>query len=205
MNKLAAPKIDADFWDDLFTKGNMPWDKKQAPKELRNYLAQLPQPANSQSNTRVFIPGCGAAYEVRSFLEHGWAVTAMDYSEQAVHMAKLQLGTDGDVIVHGDVFTAEFEQSFDVIYERAFLAALPRELWDNYFTMLCRLLSSGGFVIGYFVISDEYRSRFPPFCLRTGELAERIGSDFELVLSLPVVDSVPVFAGKEHWMIWRRK
>ncbi len=105
----------------------------------------------------------------------------------------------------GDVFGAEFSQPFDVIYERAFLAALPREMWDEYFAMVERLLPSNGLLVGYFVISDDYRSRFPPFCLRSGELEQRLEANFNLIESAPVTDSVDVFKGKEQWMVWQKK
>ncbi|WP_232060536.1 methyltransferase domain-containing protein [Vibrio ponticus] len=204
MDKSAVPQIDAQFWDELFTTGNMPWDNKQSPNELLEFLGKYSLPALTQSCSRVFIPGCGAAYEVKAFTRYGCDVTAMDYSEQAVAVAKDQLGELGNSVVLGDVFKADFAQPFDVIYERAFLAALPREYWHDYFAMLDRLLPSGGLIIGYFVVSDEYRSRFPPFCLKTNELAQALGSKFELISSSPVDDSVAVFAGKEHWMIWQK-
>ncbi|WP_218769732.1 methyltransferase domain-containing protein, partial [Vibrio parahaemolyticus] len=153
----------------------------------------------------VLIPGCGAAYEVSHFVESGHDVIAMDYSAEAVNLAKSQLGQYQDKVMLGDVFGAEFSQPFDVIYERAFLAALPREMWDEYFAMVERLLPSNGLLVGYFVISDDYRSRFPPFCLRSGELEQKLAANFNLIESAPVTDSVDVFKGKEQWMVWQKK
>lgn len=200
MKVIGTPTIDVQFWDDLFAKGSMPWDRNQAPEELKHYLSRT-----SDENQTVFIPGCGAAYEVAHFIENGHDVVAMDYSEEAVNLAKSTLGQYQDRVRLGDVFSAEFSQPFDVIYERAFLAALPREKWDDYFAMIDRLLSRGGLLVGYFVIDDEYRSRFPPFCLRSGELEKRLETNFSLIESSPVADSVDVFKGKERWMVWQKK
>lgn len=200
MKTTDSPSIDVNFWDDLFVKGTIPWDRNQTPEELKRYLSRISDDAQS-----VFIPGCGAAYEVTHFVEHGYEVVAMDYSEEAVNIAKSKLGQHQDRVILGDVFNEALFQTFDVIYERAFLAALPREKWQDYFAMIDRLLTRGGLLIGYFVIDDEYRSRFPPFCLRSGELEKRLEASFNLIESSPVTDSVDVFKGKEHWMVWQKR
>ncbi|EPF1752370.1 methyltransferase domain-containing protein [Vibrio alginolyticus] len=195
-----TPTINQQFWDNLFTQGTMPWDAKTTPQELKAYLENA-----LSSGQSVFIPGCGAAYEVVHFVEHGHDVIAMDYSQEAVSMAQSTLGKHKDKVVLGDVFNADFTHSFDVIYERAFLAALPRDRWDEYFAMVDKLLPSRGFLIGYFVIDDDYRSRFPPFCLRSGELAAFLEPTFELVKSSVVANSVEVFKGREQWMVWQKR
>ncbi len=200
MKTTDSPIINQQFWDDLFVIGRMPWDCSKVPEELKNYL-------NGSFNApqSVFIPGCGAAYELMAFVEQGHNVMAMDYSAEAVKLAKSKLGKHKDKVVLGDVFSSPLLQPFDVIYERAFLAALPREKWSDYFAMVEKLLPSGGLLIGYFVISDQYRSRFPPFCLRNEELSKRLEPSFVLIESSPVTDSVEVFKGKEHWMVWQKK
>ncbi|HHG3231570.1 TPA: methyltransferase domain-containing protein [Vibrio parahaemolyticus] len=200
MKTTNSPKINQQFWDDLFVSGRMPWDCSKTPEELKHYLNRSLSAPQS-----VFIPGCGAAYEVSHFVELGHDVIAMDYSTEAVNLAKSQLGQYQDKVMLGDVFSADFSRSFDVIYERAFLAALPREMWDEYFAMIERLLPSNGLLVGYFVISDDYRSRFPPFCLRSGEIEQKLAANFHLIESAPVTDSVDVFKGKEQWMVWQKK
>ncbi|MGY0597928.1 methyltransferase domain-containing protein [Vibrio sp. JZG10] len=194
-----APTINQQFWDNLFTQGTMPWDAKTTPQELKAYLEKALSGRQS-----VFIPGCGAAYELCSFIQYGHDVIAMDYSQQAVKMAQSMLGKHKDKVVLGDVFNADSTHSFDVIYERAFLAALPRDQWPDYFAMVDKLLPRDGLLIGYFVIDDDYHSRFPPFCLRSGELAQYFEPTFTLIESSTVTNSVDVFKGKEYWMVWQK-
>lgn len=214
MKVVDNPPMDARFWDALFAQGRMPWDRSKTPDDLARYLAieksyvskdGLAKEGQCKRDSKsVFIPGCGAAYEVVSFIDQGYCVTAMDYSQEAVNLAKAKLGGYADSVQHGDVFEARFSQPFDVIYERAFLAALPRDKWADYFRMVNRLLPSGGYLIGYFVISDEYCSRFPPFCLRSGELPQWLATSFSLQFSSRVEDSVAVFKDKEYWMVWKK-
>ncbi len=199
MKTTNSPKINQQFWDDLFVSGRMPWDCSKTPEELKHYLNRSLSAPQS-----VFIPGCGAAYELSSFIQYGHDVIAMDYSQEAVKMAQSTLGKHKDKVVLGDVFNADSTHLFDLIYERAFLAALPRDQWPDYFAMVDKLLPRDGLLIGYFVIDDDYRSRFPPFCLRSGELAQHFEPTFTLIESSPVTNSVDVFKGKEYWMVWQK-
>lgn len=198
--KNGSAKIDVSFWDKLFQNENMPWDQKGSPEQLIRFLSNSPLQAK-----KVFIPGCGAAYEVNSFTEAGHHVKAMDYSDQAVSRAKQQLKQRGNLVCCGDVFQYRPESAYDIVYERAFLAALPREHWSEYFAMLNELLDAGGLVIGFFVMCDEYQSRYPPFCLRSGELQQQMAEKFELLEQKKVANSVKVFADKEYWMVWQKR
>ncbi|MFW1378435.1 thiopurine S-methyltransferase, partial [Vibrio parahaemolyticus] len=87
MKTTNSPKINQQFWDDLFVSGRIPWDCSKTPEELKHYLNRSLSAPQS-----VFIPGCGAAYEVSHFVESGHDVIAMDYSAEAVNFAKSQLG-----------------------------------------------------------------------------------------------------------------
>ncbi|MDF5446973.1 hypothetical protein P3680_25690 [Vibrio parahaemolyticus] len=71
--------------------------------------------------------------------------------------------------------------------------------------MVDKLLTRDGLLIGCFVIDDDYHSRFPPFCLRSGELAAFLEPTFELVKSSVVANSVEVFKGREQWMVWQKR
>ena len=85
------------------------------------------------------------------------------------------------------------------------LGSAARDMWSEYFSMVDKLLPSGGFLIGFFVIDDNYLSRFPPFCLRSGELEGYLEPAFKLVESSVVANSVEVFKGREQWMVWQKR
>ena len=107
-------------------------------------------------------------------------------------------------VVLGDFFSYDFGGTpFDVIYERAFLASLPREMWSDYARRGAELLRPGGRLIGFFVYGDQQGG--PPFCLKAGELARLFGGQFEKTAEAFVTTSVPVFKGKERWEVWTRK
>jgi len=176
----------------------MPWDAGSTPPDLKRYLVQQGRDGG------VLIPGCGSAYEVRTFSERGYKVVAIDFSVAAVERAKEVLGALQGAVVLGDFFSYDFGRTlFDVIYERAFLASLPRAMWPDYAHRIEELLRPGGRLIGFFVYGDQQGG--PPFCLKAGELAGLLGDQFEKKAEAVVTASVPVFKDKERWEVWARK
>jgi SAM-dependent methyltransferase len=186
------------FWDARFRDKRTPWDAASTPPDLERYLAQ------EGGDGRVLIPGCGSAYEVRAFSEKGYEVVAIDFSVAAVERAREVLGALQGAVVLGDFFSYDFGgRPFDLIYERAFLASLPRKMWPEYARRVGELLRPGGGLVGFFVYGEQLRG--PPFCLQEGELAGLLGDKFEKTAEAFVTSSVPVFKGKERWEVWTRR
>jgi hypothetical protein len=185
-----------EFWDTRFATGKMPWDCHGVPDELKTYLSRT-KPGHA------LIPGCGSAYEVAAFHTAGWSVTAIDFSPVAVERAKSLLGSLGELVVLGDFFKHPLGQSsFDVVYERTFLCALPPHMWNDYASRMRQLIHPTGKLVGFFLYGEEPEP--PPYPLTTAQAAELFGHDFILTQDQPVSDSLPVFAGKERWQEWTR-
>ncbi len=184
------------FWDTRFAAEKMPWDCHGVPDKLKTYLSRT-KPG------RALIPGCGSAYEVAAFRTAGWSVTAIDFSPVAVERAKSILGPLGELVMCGDFFQHLLNgSSFDVVYERTFLCALPPKLWPDYAARMRQLIRPGGKLVGFFLYGEE--SEPPPYPLTTAQADELFGRYFILTQDEPVRDSLPVFAGKERWQEWTR-
>jgi hypothetical protein len=185
------------FWDDRYAAGKMPWDSRGVPEKVKGYLAHA-QPG------RVFIPGCGSAYEVAAFHAAGWSVTALDFSPVAVGRARRILGSLGKSVILGDFFQHPLgESAFDVIYERTFLCALPPLLWPNYAARMHELIRPGGKLVGFFFYGEEPEP--PPYPLTEPQVMGLFEHKFTRTRDEPVSDSLPVFAGKERWQEWTRR
>lgn len=186
------------FWDVRFEADFMPWDQGAVPQCLADYVVRHPEPQ------RALIPGCGSAYEARLLLEAKWAVTAIDFSPAAVAHAQRILGPLGANVRELDFFGPPVAaERFDVIYERAFLCALPIKLRSAWAERVASLLPSGGRLIGFFYFDQTERG--PPFGIDPGTLNSLLSTNFELLEELAPTDSIPVFAGKEKWQVWRRR
>lgn len=193
---MAQDSSQADFWENRYRDRTMPWDAGTVPDTLLQWLP-------GQAPGRVLIPGCGSAYEVAAFHEAGWDAQAIDFSELAVEQAKAKLGILADRVQLGDFFAVPAEPPYDLIYERAFLCALPRRMWADYARQCAALLKPGGSLSGFFFLKDTPHG--PPFGSSEAELRALLGSSFELTEQRPVPASIPVFEGAEWWLSWRRR
>lgn len=188
-----------DFWDRRFRQGTTPWDAGGVPAALQSYSRERAVSATP----RVLIPGCGSAHEA-AFLDHlGWPVVALDFSAAAVEAARRNLGDWNGRLVQDDFFTHASDTPYDLIYERAFLCALPRKLWAGYGEHMARLLADKGVLAGFFYLGDEPKG--PPFPIRRSDLDALLEPFFVLIDERDVDDSLPVFAGSERWMVWQRR
>jgi hypothetical protein len=199
----AAPSFDARdplapaFWDERFEKGYTPWDRGGVPERLRQFAREL------HGLPTVLIPGCGSAYELAFLSEAGWDATAIDFSPAAVAAARQAVGPQWQGrVVEADFFHYQPAAPLDVIYERAFLCALPRAMWPQVAARWAALLPSGALLAGYFYFDNNPKG--PPFGIAREQLDALLAPHFRCVADEAVSDSMPVFEGKERWMAWRR-
>jgi SAM-dependent methyltransferase len=190
---------DPAFWDERFVRDFIPWDAGAAPPELHRFIEHTPVAVRAPS---VLIPGCGSGHEVTLFSEAGWEVAAIDFSAAAVARARANLGRWAPRVHLADFFTYAPANPPDLIYERAFLCALPPALWPSIVERWAALLPPGGLLAGYFYFDASPKG--PPFGADPDRLAAMLNGAFEPVQDAPAAASVPVFEGKERWQVWRR-
>ncbi len=200
MSAPTFPKRDPgepEFWDLRYGANFAPWDAGKVPQQLRELVRA------AQGSRRVLVPGCGSAWDVRCFAENGWEVLGIDFSPEALAAARSVLGAYGGRVVRADFFAPIAQAPFDVLYERAFLCALPRRMWGDWARRVAQLVRPGGTLAGFFFFDAGERG--PPFPLHSqNELEALLTPAFERVVDEPVPDSIPVFAAKERWQVWRR-
>lgn len=195
---MAQDSSRPEFWDARFRGGVTPWDAGGVPPALARWLAAERAPR------RVLVPGCGAAHEVRAFHQRGHEVLAIDFSDAALEAARATLGELAPLARLADFFSFE-DAPFDLVYERAFLCALPRREWPRWAGRMAGLLRPGGLVAGFYYIDDNERG--PPFGASLEALAALRATAFALVedAAVPRSESLPVFQGKERWQVWERR
>jgi hypothetical protein len=185
-----------EFWSERFEQKFMPWDRHGVPSAFREFVEFAPKPYVT------LIPGCGVGYEVAYLCEAGWDVTAIDFSSAAVAAAKAALGKWGGHVQQADFFTYTAPRQIELIYERAFLCALPRKMWPSIVQRWAELLAVDGILAGFFFFDDAPKG--PPFGADRAELEALLKPYFRLADERAVDDSTEVFAGKERWQVWRR-
>jgi len=189
-----------DFWTKRYLSGETPWDLGRPPAALLDWLARTPNGGN------VLIPGVGSGHEIPEFAKTGWNVTAVDLSEAAIEIARTRMpGQISRVkLVCGDFFSVPLEfRTFDAVYERTFLCALHPARWNRMVARLAALLKPGGLIAGYYYFGETDDG--PPFGLAPGEDKALFDPEFELIEDTPATDSLPLFQGREHWQVRRRR
>lgn len=188
--------LQSGFWDERFERGFTPWDRGGVPLALHLFVARAGKPM------RTLIPGCGSAHELAFLCKAGWDAVAIDFSPAAVAIGKRTAGRWANRVVEADFFTWQAAQPLDLIYERAFLCALPRALWPQLAARYAALLPAGGLLAGFFFFDNAVKG--PPFGILAEQLDGLLAPNFTLVDEAAVDDSIPVFAGKERWQVWQR-
>jgi SAM-dependent methyltransferase len=186
-----------DFWCKRFGAGTTPWDAGKVPADFARFIARQPAPLDT------LIPGCGSAWEAGLLAELGWPVTALDFSPAAVARAREILGAAAVDLVCDDFFTFSPRRRYLLIYERAFLCALPRNLWADWGRRVAELLPPGGRLAGYFFVCNQLKG--PPFGILPEELDTLLAANFTRIEDAAVDDSIPVFFGRERWQVWQRR
>ena len=184
------------FWDERFERNFTPWDKGGVPQALRAFAA-------ASAPLATLIPGCGSAYELAFLADAGWDAVAIDFSPAAVAAGKAAVGAHAARVVEADFFRWQPARPLQLIYERAFLCALPRAMRPQVAARWAALLAPGALLAGYFFFDEAPKG--PPFGIARSELQALLGADFECIADDAVSDSIPVFEGKERWMVWRRR
>ena len=185
------------FWDERFAKSFTPWDRGGVPQALRDFVACSPHPLVT------LIPGCGSAYELVFLCAAGWDALAIDFAPGAVARAKGLAGEWAGRVVEADFFAWQPPRPLELIYECAFLCALPPALRRQVAARWAELLAPGGRLAGFFFFDQTVKG--PPFGIDREGLAALLAPYFDCVEDGPVADSIPVFSGKERWMVWQRR
>lgn len=193
---------DPEFWNQRYAAACTPWDLGAAPPALLRFLS-----TNPGEGRRVLVPGCGSGHEIPAFANAGYQVTALDFSAEAIARVRRQLGHRADItLLCGDFFTAPFSPgSFDLIYERTFLCALPLARRAELVACTARWLRPGGQVAGLYFYGPKDDG--PPFGLESEEAARLFDPQFELILdvAVPAQETLPLFADRERWQVRRRR
>jgi len=196
----AVNLAEVEFWDFRYRTNRTPWDPGRAPVGVLQWIER-----NPPKRRHALIPGCGRGHEIFSFSGAGWNTTAIDLSPAAIEKVKRRANRALAKQIHcGDFFTHHFTPpAFDVIYERTFLSALLPARWPEFVNRVAQLLKPAGLFLGYFYFGPKGTE--PPYGFTEGEHATLLGPRFTLVEEAPVTDSLPMFEGRERWMVWQKR
>lgn len=143
------------FWTNRYLHGQTGWDIGHLSAALQEYISQL-----NSKELKIFIPGCGNAYEAAYLQEKKFTnVTLLDISEELVNRIKERFTGQPIRIIHQDFF--EHDGQYDLILEQTFFCALDPSLRPAYVQKMYSLLKPGGKLVG--VLFNRFFEGGPPF------------------------------------------
>ena len=168
------------------------WQKKWASNvigfhlpDTNPVLSEFWKALNPTREQTVFVPLCGKSMDLDWLAERHNSVSGVELSQIAVRAffaerlytptvttlsSTLELyDFDEFTIFAGDYFTAPIEAT-DLIYDRAALVALPKEMRSDYVQVLRSRLKEGGRILLVTLDYDQNEMSGPPFSVPEDEV-----------------------------------
>jgi 2-polyprenyl-3-methyl-5-hydroxy-6-metoxy-1,4-benzoquinol methylase len=139
------------FFELRYLLGTAPWDTGISPPELMRFL-------DAHAPGRALDIGCGTGTNAITLAEHGWNVTGIDFSFQAIAKArrkarKRNLSID---FIQGQVTAIEdLSGPFDLCLDIGCYHSLPMSSHEDLILRLGEMLRPGGTYLLYTFLAEE--------------------------------------------------
>ena len=157
-------------WNELYKKGDTPWDKGTHAPLLDVLWKKQPQLFRG----RVLVPGCGLGHDARWLAKHGCQVVAVDIAPLAIERAK-QFNPDNCIdfrLANLFELPEDLPGTFDLVWEHTCFCALDPSLREEFIAAVRGALKPSGTVAGVFYMNPDLDpgETGPPFGIALDEL-----------------------------------
>lgn len=196
--------MDSEFWIKAWNEGRTNFHQEEYNNELTQYFPRL----NPKNGQKVLVPLCGKSKDLLWLHELNLQVHGIELHEQAVksfftenRLSPLHLkmtreqdfinytytnanaNTHGNIVIScGDFFKLEEVETYDFIYDRAALVALPATMRKNYAQRIKQSLKKGGKCLLIVYEYDQSKLDGPPFSVDGNEVNELYGDQLTINL-----------------------
>lgn len=180
MTKELRPS-DPAYWQNRWKEGRTGWDQGGIHPLFPDLFAAAKE-AGLRDGAKIVEPGCGRAHTAAMLARSGFDVTAFDVSEDAIAAAQsLYADIPRLRLLVANLFDPlpEWNDSFDAVYDRAVLCALPQEVRSKYVATCVRILKPGGLFMSLpFARLHIGDSEGPPFAIPENQFSELLTPGF---------------------------
>lgn len=186
--------MEKEFWIKAWNDGRTAFHQGQFHQKLTEYFPQL-VPKQGQT---VLVPLCGKTLDMLWLHQQGLSVHGVELHEQAVqafftenNLAPVQKTADADFnhysfenirISSGDFFKLANDATYDFVYDRAALVALPPEMRKRYAEVIQRVLRPAGKCLLIVYDYDQSKMEGPPFSVSGSEIHSLYQDQFNITL-----------------------
>lgn len=191
-----------EFWEARYRTNKTGWDMGEPTPAFVDLL---------QSRTfepgKTLVLGCGKGYDAVLFAQHGFTVTAIDFSPAAIAATRELAQGKGVAIelVEEDLFDYSLGviEEFDYIVEYVTFCAIDPMRRAEFASAVSSMLKHNGELFALF-FPLENRPGGPPYAVAMDEVVRLFGRTLELVSIEPPARSFPSRKGKEMMTVWRK-
>ena len=188
--------VNAAFWQKSYVNDDAFWDHGKPVPGLVDFLKRK----SRYIPGTVLVPGCGRGHDCRELARHGFTVTGLDISPQAMAEARQLLNDEPIRYIAGN-FLKPTRRRYDWIFEHTCFCAIDPAFRNRYVRAAQTALKPGGHLLGVFYNIQPKTG--PPFGTTREELVERFSRYFSLIADY-VPRSYSNRKGKELLMLWRK-
>ena len=184
--------MEASFWIEKWNQGQIGFHQNKYQDKLVQYFPSF----KHEAGQKVLVPLCGKSKDMIWLHDQKLQVHGVELHEGAVKAFFEENGFT-DVVkkseqgyVHydfqniriscGDFFKLNEISTYDFIYDRASLVALPLEMRKDYVKVVTNALKSGGEYLLLVYEYDQSKMQGPPFSINDSEVHELFGKSFHI-------------------------
>jgi methyl halide transferase len=205
----------AGFWDDAYREERDGWDMGTPTPVFSAILARYGRDfsaiggANYTDGTdvRVAMPCSGRGHDARLFADHGFIVTAIDFSVEALRSMDTAPSQHGGLrMLHADLFTlaATHSGEFDMLVEYTCVCAVDPSRRAELVDVMAAMLKPGGHAL-MLLFPVDGRAGGPPFAIDAEEWKKLMQRHFHLTHEETPGTSVKPRLKRERLMMWRKR
>lgn len=200
MSESSGPFLNAQYWEQRYKEGNIPWNTGTVTPALINFLADYPR------DTSILIPGVGTSREGIELAKMGFTnITFNDFSSHALDLLREDMDKEGfgNLFQYspGDFF--ELQGEYAIVLEQTFFCALDPSLRASMVKKVYELLLPGGLWFGV-LFRTEFDRPGPPF----GGTEKTYKELFSKILNIEKISickgSIPPRDGNELFFICKK-
>ncbi len=192
------------YWDEKYNTNNTGWDIKSS----NPVFADLLEDKKFITPCKLLVTGSGKGYDAIAAAKNNYDVTAVDFSEKAIEIAR-KLAEENSVkinFIQKDIFklSPEYKDSFDAVYDYTIFCAIDPKRRPEYAKVIADIIKPGGRLIALLFPVDG-RPGGPPFNIDILEFYSLFSNYFLMEFSTFKINSIKQRKGKEVLQIYRKK
>jgi thiopurine S-methyltransferase len=185
--------VDNQHWLDRWQEDRIGFHESSVNRHLQNWLPRFaPAPGS-----RVFMPLCGKAVDIRWIAQQGFTVIGIELSQIAIEAFFEENSLDFEyresdrfgiyqsaniTLLQGDFFDLNDADlhNCQLTYDRAALIALERDDRPRYYDHMLSILPAGCDMLLISLEYDQAEMSGPPFSVPTDEILQRYSNAFSI-------------------------